>query len=104
MNLSDAVKDIAALPVLNHLPEPDMVCSITPDGAYFRTRGEEAQIIVVGPMHFSPGSYVEALNELNDDSYVLYRNSFLGTDLAAEAARHVILQRGFVNLLARRSQ
>lgn len=102
MTLSEAVHDISALPVLTESKED--VNSISPDGAYFFVKDDEAQIIVIGPMHFSPVSYVEALNELRSDCFVLYRNSFLLCDLIKdEAVKQIVLNRGFVNLKARRA-
>ncbi len=97
--ISEVVTECAALPVLIEMPKAG-VCASAMDGAYYRTIGECAQIVVVGPMHFTPGEYVVALGELLDDEFILYHNDFLGTPNIE--LRDVVLRRGFANLMARR--
>jgi len=93
------VKEYAALPVLKKMPV-EGVCLRNVDGAYYRVNGEHAQVVVIGPMHFTPGEYLDALNELEDDSFRLYHSAFMGTPNLD--IRELVLRRGFVNLMASR--
>jgi hypothetical protein len=67
------------------------------DGAYYVVQGNYAQVIVIGPMHFAPGAYVEALSELLDTHYVLTHSEFLS---ATQDVKRTVLDRGFVSLIA----
>jgi hypothetical protein len=91
------MNNAGVIPVL--VPQPPMgVGSLTMDGAYFKANTDGfAQVIVVGVMHFSPGDYLDALNDLLGESYKPYLNTFLDPpeprDLQPAAIR-----RGYVSL------
>jgi hypothetical protein len=91
------VNEYAALPVLQEMPR-EGVCLRNLDGAYYRISGEHAQVVVIGPMHFTPGEYLDALNELTEDYFRLYHSDFMGTP--NQDIHELVLRRGFVNLMA----
>jgi hypothetical protein len=72
-----------------------------PDGAYYRVIADQAQIIVVGPMHFTPGQYLDALNDLLDERYDHDFNSFMKIPHRREL-QEAVLRRGFVDLRFRK--
>jgi hypothetical protein len=72
-----------------------------PEGAYYSVLGDKAQIIVVGPMHFSPGDYLAALNDLLDSHYEHEFNSFMEVP-HDKAKQETVLSRGFVDLRFRK--
>lgn len=84
---------LGVLPKLTEQPLSG-VGSLTPDGAYYKTLGDYAQVIVIGPMHFSPSSYLEAINDLLDERFEHYHNAFLDP----VTSKNVVLQRGFISL------
>lgn len=71
--------------------------SMDPDGAYYKVRENYAQVIIIGPMPFSPSAYLEALNHLLDEDFEHYYNTFLDAPTEKASAQRV-LQRGFVSL------
>lgn len=94
---------MSALPVLNPYPETEMISTKTADGAYYVAREEAAQVIVVGPMHFTPGDYFQALNDLLDTHYDLCESMFMTTGIATEEVYQHVLKRGFVSLIGKRN-
>lgn len=72
-----------------------------PDGAYYSVMGHQAQIIVVGPMHFTPGQYLDALNDLVSDSFDHDYNAFMIPPNTIEKQK-IILRRGFIDLRFRK--
>lgn len=93
------IEDHSVLPVLTLNDRG--IQSTTPDGAYYMVMGEKAQIVVVGPMHFTPGQYLEALNTLMDEGFEHDCNSFLVPPSNTER-QNVVLHRGFVDLRFRK--
>lgn len=92
--------DHAILPVLIPNVSQD-VKSTDADGAYYLVRCDEAQIIIIGPMHFTPGQYLEALNELLEERFEHHYNAFMTmpNDLQVQTR---VLSRGFVELRFRK--
>lgn len=90
------------LPVLKPFPTEGHgeVWSGEPDGAYFKVGGGYAQVIVVGVMHFAPGDYLDALNDLLEERFEHYYSTFL--DPPEGPQRNVVLRRGFINLMFRK--
>lgn len=87
------------LPVLKPMSVVGL-CSTDADGAYFKIGGGYAQIIVVGVMHFTPGDYLDALNDLLEERFEHYYSTFL--DPPEGPQRNVVLRRGFINLMFRK--
>ena len=92
---------MTASPVLLPYPDVEMISTQTVDGAYYVAREDAAQVIVVGPMHFTPGDYFRALNELLDTHYDLHSSEFMSS--RDKALHKVVLDRGFVSLIGRRN-
>lgn len=86
---------MSALPVI--VPMEQVIVANDPDGAYYVVQGDHAQVIIVGAMYFTPGQYIEALGELLDTHYVLRSSQFL---VVPETQRQLVLDRGFVSLIA----
>lgn len=91
-----------AAPVLHPMPDDGVLVS-TVDGAYYVTRDDAAQIVVVGAMHFTPGDYFRALNECLDTHFEISHSDFLRTDFVSREMRVSILDRGFISLIGRRN-
>lgn len=68
---------------------------MSPDGAYYKVLDDYAQVIIIGPMHFTPADYLEAINELFDERFEVYHNTFLDP---VGVTKKAVLQRGFVSL------
>jgi hypothetical protein len=94
------MKDSGIVPVLKPMPR-DGVHHDVPDGAYFSVRGDDAQIVLVGPAYFSPGDYQDALNDLLGQDFEIERNSFLDPPEARELVKPS-LRRGFVAIWLRK--
>lgn len=97
---------MSALPVL--LPVPDCLIYVAiPDGAYYQigcdNAPNEAQVMVVGVMHFTPGEYIDALKDVTSGDYVHVSSEFMGTDYLAPELKKRVLNRGFVSLIARKA-
>lgn len=91
--------------VLPHLtPWPILgVKANDPDGAYFQVREGYAQIVIVGVMHFTPGDYIDALNDLLDERFEAYYNAFLDPP-ANKEQQPMVLRRGFISLMVKKSR
>lgn len=69
------------------------------DGAYYSIRGEHAQVVVVGVMHFTPGQFIEALSDLLNTHYEIVSCAFMGSTNPSK--NREVFSRGFVNIMAR---
>jgi hypothetical protein len=99
----DTVKFIdQALPELRARPGDYSVITSMRDGAYWMQIDKEVQIIVVGPMLFTPGEYAIAASLQYADApgaLTIQSLEFMGPSNPAE--RHLMLRRGFVNIMLR---
>lgn len=91
---------MSASPVIVELPADTLIGTAMADGAYYTLRGDFAQVVVVGVMHFTPGEFIEALNDLVDSHYTIFSCAFM--DHTDPAQNRETLSRGFVNIMARK--
>lgn len=91
---------MSALPVIQEMSEGGIYLSMS-DGAYYVMSEDHnfVQIVVVGAMHFTPGEYIAALNDLLDNHYQLSSSEFM-TYVKEDAKK--VLERGFVSLVGKR--
>lgn len=101
VQLSLPFDEVSVLPVLT-LQDDAGIYSMIPDGAYYRVRDNFAQIVIVGPMRFTPAVYLEALNDLLDESFIHHYNSFMDPPYEKGPAL-MTLQRGFIQLYFKKS-
>lgn len=88
-------------PVIVDMPASGITATMA-DGAYYVARNEAAQVVIIGAMHFTPGEYIDALNELADTHFELHESSFmLGRDKLPHDRE--VLRRGFVSLIAKKA-
>lgn len=90
---------LGVLPVIS--PKDGDITSKHEDGAFFAVNGDHAQIIVVGPMHFTPGQYLEALNELLEERFEHHYNAFMTVPHILEL-QNTVLSRGYIDLRFRK--
>ena len=93
----------ASLPKLAPFPsnygESDGVMLSSPDGAYYKIVGDQAQIIIVGPMHFTPAQYQNALRYETDKWFWIKSAEFLPGPPNDPAKCEGVLLRGVISLI-----
>lgn len=93
----------ADAPVLRPYPH-DGAMVASPDGAYYLRDGDGVQIIVVGPMRFTPGEYQIALrDQVTFDLFDIESLEFMRPP-HDPVEREIVMRRGFVSMIFRMPQ
>ena len=67
------------------------------DGAYIHLQGDDAQVIVVGPLLHSPAEYAEAVSDFYGVEFEIKSAEFMKA--GDDASTLLALRRGFVSLI-----
>lgn len=84
------------------MPLFEEVTFFHPDGMYVNDKGDIKQIVVVGPMHFSPQEIADHFND--GISFEVTRMEVLpgitrtGFSISADYAKKLALARGFISI------
>jgi len=89
---------MSASPVISPMLEQGINANDS-DGAYYVISGDYVQVVIVGAMHFTPGEYMRALNDLVETHFELHTSSFM---MCGNENAKRVLDRGFVSLIGRK--